>query len=1088
MPEEKDPVVSQSLAGPLLVAALLLVVSLVWALFNEFQGLRPWKSYQKAFVTRYHAFLEKEIKQQKTQETQVQNSAEFNALKKKLEDLNTEIAPKVKDLDAKSAAVEARMNAVLNTLTDARGYVGQQIYIIEHTSSDSGKTKLQNSLKEFEKGPFVLVAPSEEPGGAAKKENFTFDQLQEEFTRLTAKKGDLLLEKAALLKPASDLQKQVDSYVKDHLNGLPVSALEGLLAKTEKADVDIKQINNEDAGIVDRCQSCHVGILEPVEIQKADMGKDAMAGAFTSHPDTELLRIHDPQVFGCTPCHNGSGMELDSVEKAHGIHEHWLWPLYARENAEAGCQQCHASDMVVAHAPTLNAGKDLFMWRGCIGCHRYQGYDSEPEDLATAHREYEQLGTQRAENLLDAQKSIKAGDSATDNESARKFYQQADDLRLAASKIDLQRDQVLRQIKYLQMGQKKVGPDLKEVRMKLRPDWIPVWLENPHAFRPTTRMPRFRLDEDELPAVAAFIWQAGLTGPALPHQAPGDPVKGKESFETRGCMGCHSVGEGSNRVGGWFAANLSRVGEKDNYDYLVRWIHNPRERTAPYCPLEKRDLAPEDYKKHGLPFVFDFDHSRCPNDGAELVTEQMTVMPNLRLSLDEARDIASYLETLKEKDPSSYAAAPYLNDPKLKAKGEKIVREYGCMGCHEIAGLEDAGRIGTELTKEGSKPIEQMDFALFVRKAEEEGWHTPKGFFEHKLSAPETYDAGMVKAEGEELKMPDFFEPAEAYDPKKALESEKDKDALPKLAPEARQQVEQLTTFLLGSVDSQYPQRYWYLPAGQKKDIQEGWWVVKKYNCEGCHQFTLDQPSVLMNLPRYQTPDGKGQLPPRLVTEGARANPEWLARFLANPALSETDTDRDGVRSYLKVRMPTFFLSPIEVRKLVRFFQAISQQPMPYIPQKLDPLTSQEEAMARALFTSRAAPCLKCHAIGSPSHDKFATAPNFLLAKERLKPDWVTHWILDPAMIDPGTAMPSGLFKQEGGRWVFNGPTPPIFQGYSGDQVNLLMRYLFELTPQEQQRLIQMSGGSVNPSASAHPVPPMQQQPVTLVGVLAKAH
>jgi hypothetical protein len=1082
---ERDPVVSQSLATYLLIASILLVVTLGWALYNEFYGLRPWKAYQHAFARRYAAFLEKEIGKQGKEEKRVEASAEYASLQQKLEEMNKQAAPKVAKLNAESAAVEARMNAVLNTLTDARGYVGSQIYSIEHTSGASAKKDLQRSLAQYEKGPFVLNLPSENPAGGDKVEKFTFDQLQDEFTRLTARKGDLLLEKAALLKPVSELQRQVNSYVTDHMNGLTVDSLQGLIAKADNLNIEIRQINNEDAGIVDRCQSCHLGILEPVSITKKDMGTDEMAGAFTSHPDMQLLKIHDVQKFGCTPCHNGSGMEIDSVEKAHGFHEHWLWPLYPMENVEAGCQQCHASDMVVAHAPTLTAGKDLFMWRGCVGCHRFQGYDSEPEDLVVARRTLDQLAQQRAEDLLDVQKSIKAGDAAPDNETARKFYQQADDLRLAVSKMDLERDQLERRVKYLQMGQKKVGPDLKEVRLKLHPDWIPVWLDNPHAFRPTTRMPRFRLDPDELQAVAAFIWQDALTGPPLPHQPPGDPLAGKESFETRGCMGCHSIGEGSNRVGGWFAANLSRVGEKDNYNYLVRWIHNPRQRTAPYCPVEKRDLTPEDYKKHGLPFVFDLDHSRCPNDGAELVVEQETIMPNLRLSWDEARNIASYLETLKDKDPSSYPPAPYLNDPKLKAKGEAIVRQYGCMGCHEIAGLEDAGRIGTELTKEGSKPLEQMDFALFVGQAEREGWHTPKGFFEHKLSAPEIYDTGMVKAEGEELKMPDFFEPIAPYDPRKA------KRALPQLAPEAKQQIEELTTFLMGSVTSEYPERYWYLPRGQQRDIQEGWWIVKKYNCEGCHQFTLDQSSVLMTLPRYQTPDGKGQLPPRLVTEGARVNPDWLARFLANPALSDTDTDRDGVRSYLKLRMPTFYLSPIEVRKLVRFFQALSAQPMPYIPQKLEPLTDRETAMARALFTSRGAPCLKCHAIGLPSHDKFATAPNFLLAKERLKPDWVTHWILDPSMIDPGTAMPSGLFKQQDGRWVFNGPTPAIFQGYTGDQVNLLMRYLFELTPAEQQRLIQMSGGSLNPAAPSSTRLRNErglEAKGPLVGMLMKAH
>ena len=61
-----------------------------------------------------------------------------------------------------------------------------------------------------------------------------------------------------------------------------------------------------------------------------------------------------------------------------------------------------------------------------------------------------------------------------------------------------------------------------------------------------------------------------------------------------------------------------------------------------------------------------------------------------------------------------------------------------------------------------------------------------------------------------------------------------------------------------------------------------------------------------------------------LTSEGARVNPEWLKGFLANPALSTTDTNRDGVRSYLQVRMPTFFFSDDEIRSLVLFFEAMS--------------------------------------------------------------------------------------------------------------------------------------------------------------------
>ena len=121
-------------------------------------------------------------------------------------------------------------------------------------------------------------------------------------------------------------------------------------------------------------------------------------------------------------------------------------------------------------------------------------------------------------------------------------------------------------------------------------------------------------------------------------------------------------------------------------------------------------------------------------------------------------------------------------------------------------------------------------------------------------------------------------------------------------------------------------------------------------------------------------------------------------------------------------------------------------------------LTAKETEMARSLFSSTAAPCLKCHATGDPQHDKIATAPNFLLAKERLKPDWAERWVLDPQAISPGTSMPSGLFRKEKGQWVFAGPTPPSFQGYDKDHSKLLVDYIFQLTPEEQRRVAASMG------------------------------
>ncbi|MFY9740366.1 MAG: c-type cytochrome, partial [Candidatus Sulfotelmatobacter sp.] len=696
---------------------------------------------------------------------------------------------------------------------------------------------------------------------------------------------------------------------------------------------------------------------------------------------------------------------------------------------------------------TINNGKDLFRQKGCMGCHRYEGYDKEPEDLNSVSQQIKQIETQKKDNLKETAYLMKEADSAETNEEANRLNTHAVDLRVANSKLDGRLQQLDFQSHSLMQDMKKVGPNLKDVRLKLNKNWIPVWLKKPTDFRPTTKMPNFRLTDHQIEAISAFIWQSGLTDP-LPKHKPGKAAHGKELFFERGCLACHSIGEGDQMQGGTFAANLTREGEKANYDYLVRWVHNARERTRPYCPYEKKDIGPEDYAKKGLPYQFDLEHSRCPNDGHELQVQNMTVMPSLRLSEEDAEDVATFLMTQKDKEPSSYADASFMDDPSLKTEGKKWVQHFGCAGCHEIAGLEDEGRIGTELTYEGSKPIERLDFALFTVPAQRGGenaepiknkedlahlpdgpatkpWYDHKGFFEHKLAEPNVFDQGMVKSPSEALRMPNLHL--------------------------TKEQILDLTTFLMGSEETSLPDSYQYKPGDARHDIQEGWWVVKKYNCMGCHQFIPGQQTVLMGLKQYQ--DAQDQLPPKLLTEGARVDPEWLRKFLSNPALSTTDTNRDGVRPYLKVRMPTFSFSDNELRILVRFFQALSQQPMPYIPEQVPVLTTKETDMARSLFSSTAAPCLKCHATGDPNHDKIATAPNFLLAKERLKPDWVERWITDPQAVSPGTSMPSGLFKEENNQWVFAGPTPPSFQGYEGDHRKLLTDYIFQLTPEEQRKV-----------------------------------
>ena len=1067
MPEQlppDDPVTTRPMAGLVLISVFLLMLTVSWSLYDEFYGLRPWRSYQSEFSKVYSSYLEKQYQKRKADEQKFYATPEYQKLFADVKAAHEAAKAQDEQIGRQIDLLDRQRAAMTDMFQLSRGLVGSLTYQLEQID-EKNKSAKEAKLKELNDAKaqtYEVAWPVED--GRVVPTKYNYQQLNDLFTSIMAGKAKLVAQRGQVDQPEKDAQDKLAEYVKEQLPGLAARDLQTLAGSMKNLDIKLRQVNVNPTGaslnnlggtgLVDRCQSCHLGtdpLIVPVTltVTKADLGLEKSKDApYSSHPDPDMMKYHPLEKFGCSPCHGGNGRALDSVEKAHGRYEHWLWPLNYRENFETGCQQCHASDMVTEHAPVLNHAKALYREKGCIGCHRFQGFDNQDEQLVSARQVIAQLESQKQDDRLQIAELNKKGDSATDNDAANRYYAQATNLTVTISSMDAQIEQLEQRSHNLLQEIKKVGPDLKEVRMKIHKEWIPYWLKRTHEFRPTTKMPQFRLQDDEIQAIAAYVWQSAITGPELPKQTPGNAAHGKELFEARGCEACHSIGEGPNLVGGDFAANLSRVGEKDNYDYLVRWILNPRVRTRPYSPFEKKDLGPEDYAKHNLPFVFDQEHSRSPNDGHELVVQQMTVMPSLRLTVEDARDIASFLLTQKHAD-ASYESADFMDDPKLKAQGKALIQHYGCAGCHEISGMEDEGRIGTELTNEGSKPIERLDFALYTedaklgvlpdgKKSPRGAWYDLKGFFENKLTDPAVFDHGKYKPDPmDRLRMP------------KPNVTKEDIDAL--------------TTFLLGSTDPSLPQEYMYKPADQRAAIQKGWWIVTKYNCIGCHQIGIGQKSVLMGLPQFQG-ENKQNLPPVLTSEGARVNPEWLKGFLANPSLSTTDVNRNGVRSYLQVRMPTFFLSDDEIRTLVLFFEAMSSQPQPFIPQKLPPITTAEKDMARQLFTSTAAPCLKCHATGDPAHDKTAIAPNFLFAKDRLQPAWTARWITNPALIIPGTAMPSGLFKRDGDHWVFSGPLPASFHGYAGDHADLLVRYMFQLTPEEQRSLLGRtpSGGAGN--------------------------
>src|SRR5262249_36356646 len=158
-------------------------------------------------------------------------------------------------------------------------------------------------------------------------------------------------------------------------------------------------------------------------------------------------------------------------------------------------------------------GKELFREKGCIGCHKFQGFDNQDELLVAARQQIQQLENEKAQDQLDIPRLNQQGDKAPNNDAAARFYQQATNLTVTVSNIDSRMAQLDSRSHNLMEETKKVGPDLKEVKMKIHKEWIPYWLLHTHEFRPTTKMPQFRLQNDEVQAIAAFIWQSGVDGP-----------------------------------------------------------------------------------------------------------------------------------------------------------------------------------------------------------------------------------------------------------------------------------------------------------------------------------------------------------------------------------------------------------------------------------------------------------------------------------------------------------------------------------------------------------------------------------------------
>ena len=500
------------------------------------------------------------------------------------------------------------------------------------------------------------------------------------------------------------------------------------------------------------------------------------------------------------------------------------------------------------------------------------------------------------------------------------------------------------------------APSLLRLRDKMNQSFAEEWMRDPHALRPTTRMPAFwpsagPAREAEPRAIATYLAaipdpeapapSAALpAGPALPDELedPAAVSRGRTLFDRVGCRGCHQLGTmpapADDPPELHFGPALDGVGRKASPRWLSAWLRSPR---AVWADAR---------------------------------------MPDMRLADREIVDLVSFLTTLRK--PEERAATtcwPRTDEAQVEA-GKQAILRLGCVGCHEVPGIAREGRTGPDLDDFGDRTPDALDLGSFPPDC----GNLPKlaCFALYKIKEPRRFVSPNVPT----LTMPE------------AKLSDADARAA--------------MVFLLGNRDRKIPASHRAPVSSRARAIAEADLVLQRHNCRGCHEIGR-LPAKEPTGESPPLPDGgyiarhyaePGLAPPPLTFAGDKYQYAWLWSYLRRPTT---------IRAYLEPRMPQFSLTDAEIDTIVAGLAARTGAPYPVETIALAAQPAPERKEAERLFA--AAQCGKCHpatgrgAVGVQSQAELA--PDLALAPSRLKPGWLRRWLLDPQALQPGTRMPS---------------------------------------------------------------------------------
>src|SRR5215470_18836761 len=146
---EQDPITSKSYAAHYLIATVILVITLFWALWDEAWGQRPWKAFQETFKSRYSAFLNTARSSSSTSQKDVEKSSDYDALKQAYQKAYQDSKAQAEEARKKLDDANARLLAVQSVFTDRRAYVNALTYELETSESASAKASKQKEIDKY---------------------------------------------------------------------------------------------------------------------------------------------------------------------------------------------------------------------------------------------------------------------------------------------------------------------------------------------------------------------------------------------------------------------------------------------------------------------------------------------------------------------------------------------------------------------------------------------------------------------------------------------------------------------------------------------------------------------------------------------------------------------------------------------------------------------------------------------------------------------------------------------------------------------------------------------------------------------------